>query len=355
MKDLCAKLVLLFASAEKAELIKTLELRNAEIAMLRARVPKKRIFLTNEERERLLELGEAIGPNATKLISIVSGRTYKRWLSRKKNGEKPAKKMGRKGTSETLRQIVVRLARQNGWGYGRIVGELKKLRIQCVGRTTVRKILQEEGVSPSPKRRNGNWDEFVKIHAETLWQVDFFSKMVVTPTGLKQAIVMAFLHVNSRRVICSPATLKADDAWVVDQANSMLQQAEDMNLPIRHLVRDQDFKYSNRFDATFEEAEVAIHPTAPRAPNQNAFVERWIGSIRHECLNRFIAIGLGHLDYLVSSYVDHYHAARPHQRKENRPLVGEWPDIDDPPDNPEQVVCRESLGGVLKHYERFAA
>lgn len=154
MKDLFTKLILLFASAEKAELIKTLELRDAEIAMLRARVPKKRIFLTNEERERLLELGEAIGPNATKLTSIVSGRTYKRWLCRKKNGGKPAKRMGRKGTSATLRQIVVRLAKQNGWGYGRIVGELKKLRIQCVGRTTVRKILQEEGISPSPKRRN---------------------------------------------------------------------------------------------------------------------------------------------------------------------------------------------------------
>ena len=258
MKDLYAKLVLLFCSVEKAQLIKTLEMRDAEIAMLRSRVPLKRIFLSNEERERLLELGEAIGPEASKLISIVSGRTYKRWLARKRSGQAPAKKMGRKGTPETLRQLVVRLARENTWGYGRIVGELKKLRVQCVGRTTVRKILQEEGVSPSPKRRNRTWDRFVKTHAETLWQCDFFTKPVVTATGLRDAYVLAFLHVDSRRVICSPPTLHPDDAWCVEQAESMLRQAGEMELPVRYLVRDQDYKFTGRFDAVYESG-----PTSP--------------------------------------------------------------------------------------------
>lgn len=355
MKDLYAKLVLLFCSVEKAQLIRLVELRDAEIAMLRARVPEKRIFLSNEERQRLLELGEAIGAEASKLISIVSGRTYSRWLSRKRSGEPPAKRMGRKGTPETLRQLVVRLARGNTWGYGRIVGELKKLRVQCVGRSTVRKILQEEGVSPSPKRRRGAWDEFVRTHAKTLWQCDFFTKRVVTATGLRDAYVLAFLHVDSRRVVCSPATLNPDDAWCVAQAEAMLQQAEGMELPCRHLVRDQDDKYTARFDAVFEAVEAAVEPTAPRAPNQNAFIERWIGSIKQECLDRFIAFGLGHLDFLVASYVEHYATARPHQRKENKPLSGVWPDVDDPPDRAEQVVCHETLDGVLKRYERVAA
>ena len=227
--------------------------------------------------------------------------------------------------------------------------------MQCVGRTTVRKILQEEGVSPSPKRRNRTWDRFVKTHAETLWQCDFFTKPVVTATGLRDAYVLAFLHVDSRRVICSPPTLHPDDAWCVEQAESMLQQAGEMELPVRYLVRDQDYKFTERFDAVFERADVTVEPTAPRAPNQNAFVERWIGSIKGECLDRFIAFGIGHLDYLVGSYVAHYASARPHQRKENKPLVGVWSDVDDPPDHPGQVVCKESLAGVLKHYERAAA
>ncbi|MEO1498794.1 MAG: integrase core domain-containing protein [Planctomycetota bacterium] len=79
----------------------------------------------------------------------------------------------------------------------------------------------------------------------------------------------------------------------------MLKQADEMELPVRHLIRDQDYKYTDRFDAVFEHADVAVEPTAPRAPNQNAFIERWIGSIRGECLDRFIAFGLRHLDYFA--------------------------------------------------------
>ncbi len=355
MKNWFAPLFFLQASSEVDQLRRqNLFLRN-ELAMTRERVPKQRIFLTNEERERLLELGDGMGSDVLKLVSIVHPRTYQRWRERRSQGKPPAKKMGRKGTSETLRQIVVRLAKQTGWGYGLIVGELKKLRIQCVGRTTVRSILKEEGVSPSPKRGKGSWDEFVKIHAETLWQIDFFSKMVLTPRGLRQAYVLVFLNVQSRRVICSPATFKPDDAWMVVQAESMLERAKGMELPVRYLVRDLDFKYSKRFDQTFVDAGVSVEPTAPRAPNQNAYVERWIQSVKHECLNRFWAIGLEHLDYLVSEFVDYYHELRPHQRKENKPLLGVWSAADDPLEEGEEIICCERLGGVLKCYERDAA
>ncbi|TWT66235.1 Integrase core domain protein [Posidoniimonas polymericola] len=355
MKGWFTPLLFLMARSEEDQLRRQVLFLKAELEMTRARVPQSRIFLSNEERERLLELGDGIGSDVLKLVSIVHPRTYQRWRERKSQGKPPAKKMGRKGTPESLRQIVVRLATQTGWGYGRIVGELKKLRIQCVGRTTVRTILKEEGVSPSPKRGTGTWDDFIKIHAETLWQVDFFSKMVVTPTGLRQAYVLVFLNIQSRRVICSPATFKADDQWMVEQAESMLEQAKGMELPVRYLVRDQDFKYSKRFDRVFSDAGAVVEPTAPRAPNQNAFVERWIQSVKYECLNRFIAFGLNHLDYLVSEFVDYYHELRPHQRKDNKPLLGVWSDSDDPPSSGDEVVCRERLGGVLKCYERKAA
>ncbi|QDT68766.1 Integrase core domain protein [Planctomycetes bacterium MalM25] len=348
-------LFFLFARSNEEQLRRQILFLKAELEMTRARVPQSRIFLKDEERQRLLELGEGIGSDALKLVSIVHPRTYRRWLERRSQGKPPAKKMGRKGTSETIRQIVVRLAKQNQWGYARIVGELRKLRIRCVGRTTVRTILKEEGIHPGPKRGPGTWDEFIKIHAESLWQCDFFSKMVMTSTGLRQAYVLAFLHVNSRRVICSPATLKADDEWVTEQAKSMLEQARGMELPVSYLVRDRDFKYSKRFDEVFADAGVSVEPTAPRAPNQNAFVERWIGSIRGECLNRFIVFGLGHFDHIVTCYCDFYHQARPHQRKENKPLLGVWPEVDDPPNEDEEIVCRQWLGGVLKHYERTAA
>lgn len=138
--------------------------------MTRKRVEKQRIFLSNDERQQLLELGDGVGSDMFNLVSIVHPRTYRRWLERRSHGKKAAKKMGRKGTTETIRQIVVCLAKDNGWGYGRIVGELRKLRILCVGPTTVRTIQKEEDVHPTPKRGKGSWDDFLKIHAETLWQ-----------------------------------------------------------------------------------------------------------------------------------------------------------------------------------------
>lgn len=174
------------AGSSEQDLRRQIEFLKAENEMLRLRVPKKHIFLTDDERERLLSLGEAIGSGVTKLITVVHPRTYQRWLQRKRDGKPPTKKMGRTKTAESVRDLIIRIAKETRWGYGRIVGELRKLRIQCVGRTAVRTILQEADIKPSPKRGKGSWDEFVKIHADTLWQVDFFSKKVVTKRGIRQ-------------------------------------------------------------------------------------------------------------------------------------------------------------------------
>ncbi|TWU21368.1 helix-turn-helix domain-containing protein [Bythopirellula polymerisocia] len=142
------------ARCTENELHRQIEFLKAENEMLRKRVPKQRIFLKRVEKERLLKLGTAISPGANKLISIVHPRTFQRWVREKHSG-KPAKKLGRPRKSVSVREIVIRLARETGWGYRRILGELKKLRMHSVSRSTIKKILQEEGINPSPQRGSG--------------------------------------------------------------------------------------------------------------------------------------------------------------------------------------------------------
>lgn len=288
------------------------------------------------------------------MITIVHRRTYQRWVREKSYGKAP-QKMGRPRTSESIRAIVLRLAKETGWGYRRILGELKKLRIHSISRSTIKNILHEEGIEPSPKRGSGTWDEFLKIHIDTLWQVDFFSKMIWTPTGLRQAFVLAFIHLGTRRVFCSGCSFKPDAKWMVSQAHVFIEQARETDLNIEYLVRDRDCMYVREFNQVFKDMGCRVIPTAPQSPNQNAYIERWIKSMKFEALNSFVVFGKKHFDVIVTSYLSFYNEVRPHQALDNRPLAGIWPELDDPLTESEKIICHESLGGLLRHYERTAA
>ena len=120
---------------------------------------------------------------------------------------KPRK--GRPKISLVIREVIVQMAKDTGWGYSRILGELRKLGLGKLSRQSVKNILVENGLDPGPKRGKGSWSEFLKIHAETLWQVDFFSKNVWTLQGPRQVFALAFIHVATRRVFATPATFQA--------------------------------------------------------------------------------------------------------------------------------------------------
>jgi putative transposase len=354
MAKLFQPLLFFLARCTENQLRQQIEFLKAENEMLRKRVPKKRIFLTNDERNRLLKLGKAIGPGVCHLITIVHPRTYQRWISEKNAGQ-VKKKMGRPKTLESIREIVIRIAKETGWGYGRILGELKKLRIRPIAQSTIKNILKEEGMLPRPWRGPGTWDEFLKMHAETLCQIDFFSKCIWTPKGLRQCFVLAFLHVATRRVYVSPCSFKPDAKWMKQQAEVFLDHARNQGLRVEMINRDRDGKYVADFDAVFKDAGVRVITTAAHAPNQNAFIERWIQSIKQECLRNFIVFGQKHFDFLVAEYTSYYNELRPHQGIKNKPPTGEWRDSDEPIRNGEAVVCKTRLGGLLRHYERRAA
>ena len=342
-------LVAIVANAAQRQLARTIQYYRHEALTYKELCPKN-YRLTPRQRQRILKYGRPLGTKIKDVITIVSPRTFARWASGETKAVRKPAKTGRPHTAIDLKELILRLARETGWGYTRILGELKKFGVGKVARSTVVNILGAAGLDPGPKRGEGTWDEFIKAHTETLWQVDFFSKNIWTPHGLIPYFMLVFLHVGSRRVIVSSPTAHPDSAWVTQQARNFLMQVEDTQPKPAIVIRDYDTKFTEQFDAVLESAAIEVQRVGPRAPNLNAFVERWIQSIKHECLDRFIVFGERHLEHLVRDYVRYYLDGRPHQGLGNELLTPTGP----PPDIGE-IVCEQRLGGVLKHYYRQAA
>ncbi len=177
----------------------------------------------------------------------------------------------------------LKFAKENDWGYTRILGELKKLAIHSVTRNTVKNILKANGYDPGPRRGVGTWDEFRKIHAVTLWQCDFLSKRVLTPKGFRHLFVLVFLHVESRRVFIPPATYNPNQAWIVRQAEAFADHVQKEGLEADIVMHDRDTKFTKAFDETLKSHKLRPHRSVFRSPNTVAYVERFIQTLQQEC------------------------------------------------------------------------
>ncbi len=316
------------------------------------------IFISGNHLRRF---GAKLGKALQQLVTIVTPSTFLRWIREAKKNAPPAKR-GRKRTPEEIRKLIIRMAKENGWGYARIAGELRKLRITSVHRSTIRNILKETGHEPGPRRGEGTWDEFLKQHAASLWQCDFFSQKVLTLKGIRQVFAIAFIHVESRRVIISPATEHPDEAWVVAQAEAFVEQARASDLRVAYVVHDRDTKFTKSFDAALKRKRTRTVKIAHCAPDMQAYVERFIQTLRNELLDHFVIFGSQHLDALMREYLPYYHAHRPHQGVGNELLVKPKRKRGRPPKEEEvvrfslkEIKCEQRLGGLLKSYSRKAA
>lgn len=334
-----------------------------ENRILRSRLSQERLSLSPEERSRLLAIGGELQHQVKGLVTVVQFRIYQRWLRELQEGRK-AGRVGRpRKISQEIRNLIVRMAKENpGWGYLRIVGELLKLRCK-VGKTSVRRILREEGLYPKRPDRSGRpdfqpWDQFIKLHINTLVACDFFTKAIWTPMGKRHAYFLVFIHVGSRKVWVSPSTYHPKEDWVLQQARNLLMWLEEAGLDASHLIHDRDTKFTRSFDGLIDSAGIRVVKSPVMAPNANAFAESWIATVRRECLNHFACFSLRHADYIMQAYVRYYNGHRPHQGLGNRSL-------DDLKCQPleeagrvqpiARIGYRSELGGLLKHYYRQAA
>ena len=367
MKNIYHRLLLVIAGSTQKELASQIRYLKIENETLRSKLPK-RVPVTDKERNKLVKFGSKLGKALGELVTIVHPDTLRRWIreANKPGKKKPAKK-GRPRTKEEICELIIKLARENDWGYTRIMGELKKLGIKPPSRNTVKNILKENGLEPGPKRGVGTWDEFLKIHAATLWQCDFFSKKVLTVKGFRDLFLLIFIHVETRRVFIAPSTFHPNEEWVKSQAEALLAHVDETGLGATVVMHDRETKFTSSFDEILEFANLKVKKSAHRSPNTNAFVERFIQTLQQECLDYFIVFGQQHMDHLVTEMLDYYHAERPHQAKENDVLVPTLPvskskktkpkKQESPPDvvPVSGIECRQRLGGLLKHYIRKAA
>lgn len=269
-------LLAMIASATNNELAKYVEYLKEENKILRARIPGQ-IHTKPEERARLLKFGKVIGRAIEELMTIVSPSTFYRWVRDEKLEKgKPKNPKGGQRKPKEIRELVIQIAKTTGFGYTRIIGELRKLGIKKISRQTVRNILKEGGIEPGPDRTSDNWDNFVKRHATTLWAVDFFSVKTVTARGLKDMYVLVWFCMTTREVIVSESTLHPNSAWVEKQADLFVDQTAGREEKPDIVMHDKDTKFTKEFTAKLKSRGLRTNSLPKASPNLNGQCERFI-------------------------------------------------------------------------------
>jgi putative transposase len=328
----------------------------AENRALRSRLGPRRILFTDAERRTLGALAREVGIKALRgLDPLVSPATLLRWhreLVALKWTFLERRRPGRPRTHTDIEQLVLRMARENpSWGYTRIHGALSNLDIE-VGRSTIRRILKDHLIEPAPARGRGiPWSVFLKAHWKALAASDFFTVEVWSWQGLMTHYVLFAIELATRRVVICGITTNPNEAWMLQAARNLLDIPSGLLLGKRHLIVDRDTKYSAAFRAFLAREGIEVIRLPPRSPNLNAFAERFVRSIKSECLAKIIPIGAPMLRRALREYIDHYHLERNHQGLDNQ-LISPTP-MRQP--QSKRIESRVRLGGMLHFYERAAA
>jgi putative transposase len=259
----------------------------------------------------------------------------------------PRKGVGRPGVMKEIRELIVRMAEENpSWGYTRIQGGLKHLDHR-VARSTIAKVLKEHGIQPSPNRPM-SWKTFVRSHAHLIAAADFFTSEVWTARGLVRYFTLFVVDIATRQVYIAGTTTNPTSAWMAQIARNLTDCNSGFLSGKRYLIIDRDILFSPQFKGLVEGVGIDIVFTAYRAPNMNAHAERFVRSIKSECLDLVIFVGQASLNHAVSEFVLHYHDERPHQGLDNELVQSRS-------SGKGIVDMSERLGGLLKYYHRQAA
>ncbi len=345
-------LLVTFAGWANRHQAQTIDYLLEENRALKEQLGGKRLRLTNDQRRRLAAKGKLLGRSLlAKVATIASPDTILRW-HRQLIAAKwtfPSTRLGRPGLMKSIRELIVRMATDNStWGYSRIQGEIKKLD-HNVARSTIAKTLKDHGIPPAPERPT-SWRTFLRSHAEVIAAADFFTAEVWTARGLVTHYVFFVIHHATRAVQIAGITTNPDSAFMAQVARNLTASDDGFLNGMRYLILDNDSLYSESFKSILVAAGIEVTHTAVHAPNMNAFAERWVLSVKSECIRRMILFGEESLRRALVNFCAHYQVERPHQGLDNEL-------IDPPTETPRtngEVVEHERLGGLLRSYQRAA-
>jgi putative transposase len=309
---------------------------------------ERRPLLRPADRALLVGLARLLPPRRRHGL-IVTPQTLLRWhreLVRRKWAQ-PRRSPGRPQVDGRVRELVLRFAGENpGWGYPRIAGELRKLGLR-VSPSTVRRILLANRLGPAPRRSGPSWREFLRQQAASMLACDFFT---VETISLRRFYVLFFIELESRRVYLAGCTTNPNGAWVTQQARNL--SFTHLFERMRFLVHDRDSKLAAAFDEVFRSEGIQVIQTPIRAPQANAYAERFVRTVRAECLDWLLILGRRHLETVLRSYTAHYNRERPHRGLALHPPE---PATATQQQNSGKIERRDRLGGLIHEYHRAAA
>jgi len=260
----------------------------------------------------------------------------------------PHRRPGRPALPDETIQLICRFARENPrWGYLRIVGELKKLNV-TVSKTSVAMVLRRHGLPPAPRREGPTWTQFLSAQAKGIVATDFFH---VDTVLLRRYYVLFVIELERRVVHVLGVTTNPNGQWVTQVARNFAADLEETGRRFRFLIRDRDTKFTASFDEVFTSIGVEIIKTPVRSPRANAYAERFVRTIRSECLDHLLVVSRRHLESVLDEYVRHYNEARPHRGLQlSQPIP-----CPVTANGGGAIIRRDILGGIVCEYDRAAA